>query len=190
MKHWKKTRLPLAGLTLLAVLPPAVSAQEMPHQQSAFYIGGGVGYSRVGSEDFPTNDEDFNDNRVSWKALAGFRFNPILSLEGQYIDFGKAEGSLAEVKAHGWTAGLVADLPLPYLQPYAKAGALFWNADFDSSVGVGGFHRSEDGTSFTWGGGVRFNLAQNLDLRVEYERFTFEDTHVDNASAALQFSFY
>lgn len=37
--------------------------------------------------------------------------------------------------------------------------------------------------------GLRFNLSQNVDLRVEYERFKLNDTHVDNASAALQLSF-
>src|SRR3546814_11298181 len=60
---------------------------------------------------------------------AGYRFTPIFSVEGQYIDFGDAENNSARVEADGWTAALVADIPFKFIQPYAKAGALFWDTD-------------------------------------------------------------
>jgi OOP family OmpA-OmpF porin len=150
------------------------------------YIGGGVGYGRVDGEDFTNSNGDLTKNRVSWKALAGVKFNPVISLEGQYIDFGAANRNSDRVKARGWTAGMLLDAPIsPYITPYAKAGALFWKTDntFNS------ISQNDNGTSFTYGAGVRFHLTDALDLRTEYERFRMDNTHVDSVSAALQFNF-
>lgn len=150
------------------------------------YIGGGAGYGRVNGEDFTDSNGDLHKNRVSWKALAGIKFNPMVSIEGQYIDFGAANRSSDRVKASGWTADLVVDAPVtPFVTPYGKVGALMWKTDnrFNS------ISRDDDGTSFAWGAGVRFKLAENLDLRTEYERFRMDGTHVDSASAILQFNF-
>jgi hypothetical protein len=36
---------------------------------------------------------------------------------------------------------------------------------------------------------VRFKLAENLDLRTEYERFRMDNTHVDSVNAIMQFNF-
>lgn len=150
------------------------------------YIGGGAGYGRINGEDFTNSNGDLTKNRVSWKALAGVKFNPVISLEGQYIDFGAANRNSDRVKAKGWTAGLVIDAPISeYVTPYGKVGALFWETDntFNS------ISQDNKDTSFAWGAGVRFHLTDNLDLRTEYERFRMDETHVDSASATLQFNF-
>lgn len=189
---------PLLALGGAAVALPA-AAQDYAQKEPGFFAGGGAIYTRAKNEfystaDFPTDDEDFDDDRVSWKALAGFRFNPVLSIEGQYVDFGDAESNAARAEADGWTAALVADLPLRYVQPYAKAGALFWNTDAHVRGGLSDTLRaSDDGTDFFWGLGLRVPLGEAVDLRAEYERYDLDGDHVetriDAASLNLQFNF-
>ncbi len=195
MKRWTLI-LPVAALGF-STLPLAAHAQENT-PAPGFFIGGGAIYTNIENkfvdQDFPEDDDDFDDDRVSWKALAGFRFNPVLSVEGQYIDFGDAENNGARAEADGWTAAAVVDIPIPYVQPYAKAGALFWDTDAHVRGPLNSTLRaSDDGTDFFWGLGVRFNLTENLALRAEYERFELEgdsvESKVDAASLNLQFSF-
>src|SRR3546814_18996157 len=84
-------------------------ALRLPHQDPGIFFVGGAIYTRLNNycsrETFDTDDCD--DDRVSWKAFAGYRFTPIVSVEGQYIDFGDAENNSARVEADGWTAALV-----------------------------------------------------------------------------------
>lgn len=193
-----KTLLPVAALSALAVVPFGAFAYDNDgaRAQPQIYLGGGVGYNWLNGQPFkdPNNpDHDFSKNHLSWKGLAGVKFNDVLSLEGQYIDFGAHNKDNDNVKAHGWTAGLVLDLPVsPVVTPYAKVGALFWNSDgtYTSTGTLAGTGFNKSGTDLTWGGGARFKLSQNVDLRVEYERFRLaSETHVDNATAAIQYNF-
>jgi len=193
----RKLLLPSLALGALVALPAPALAAELPHKEPGFFIGGGAIYTRVENQlyrsaDFPNQEDDFDDDHVSWKVLAGFRFNPVLSLEAQYIDFGDAENNAARAEADGWTAALVADIPLRYVQPYAKAGALFWNTDAHTR-GLIQASASDDGTDFFWGLGVRIPVTEALDIRVEYERFELDgdylETKIDAASVNLQFNF-
>lgn len=203
MSQKSRIMLPLlAAGGLLAVSMPSF-AEELPHQEPGVFIGGGAIYTRLNndfsSQDFDT--DDFDDDRMSWKAFAGYRFTPIFSVEGQYIDFGDAENKSARVEADGWTAALVADIPFKFIQPYAKAGALFWNTDAHLRGALADASKvSSDGTDFFWGVGARMDLSDNLDLRLEYERFELNgdaggnddysvDSKIDAISLNLQFSF-
>ena len=180
---------PLAVLTRVAVLavcaasPFSVSAET--RNSEAFYIGGGIGYERVESEDF-TGGDTFEDERVSYKGVLGVRANEVVSLEAQYIDFGTAKGGGNRVDAHGVTAGIVLHAPVfTSVHPYGKAGALFWDADSSTL----GFNGSDNGTDFTYGAGLRFAASKHMDLRTEYERFELDETDVDNVSVMLQYNF-
>lgn len=195
----KLNSLPLAArlgsyalLATLAGLPLCASAEHGAFRAGVGpFIGGGIGYDRLNGEDFtPGGNNDVDDKRVTYKALGGFRLNPIVSLEGQYVDFGTAEGGGNRVKAHGFTADVVLNVPVsPYVQPYGKAGVLFWDADGEFN----NVNRTNTGNDFTFGVGVRFCLNDRLDFRTEYERFEFSlgnaDNKVDNVSAMLQFNF-
>ncbi|WP_028081838.1 porin family protein [Solimonas soli] len=193
---YKKLLLPALAMGAVVAMPMPALADDLPHREPGFFIGGGAIYTRVKNEfyesdDFPNQPDDFDDDHVSWKALAGFRFNPVLSIEGQYVDFGDAENNSARAEADGWTAALVADIPLRYVQPYAKAGALFWNED--AHIRGTNLKASDDGTDFFWGLGVRVPLGEGVDLRAEYERYDLDgdnvDTKIDAASLNLQFNF-
>jgi OOP family OmpA-OmpF porin len=182
-----KLVLPVAALGVLAAVPLCASAQDDDSiNKPQIYIGGGAGYGRVNGQDFTGSGNELKKNRVGWKALAGIKFTPVLSLEGQYLDFGAYNSGSDEIKARGWTSGLVLDVPVNrYLTPYAKAGAFFWKSDSRFNT----MTRDDKGTSLTYGLGVRFRVSDNIDLRTEYERFKLENTHVDNISASLQFNF-
>ncbi len=188
-----KTILPVAAAGILCSLPTFAFAQQ--ENDAGLYLGGGIGYERIESEDFPNSEDEFenlSDNRVAYKGIAGFRFNRMFSIEGQYVDFGDAADGPLSVEADGWTAGLVVDIPVTErISPYGKIGMLFWDAEASVDNVPGSV--SDDGNDVVYGVGVRFGLAENLDLRLEYERYTFSvedtDTDVDLASANLQFNF-
>lgn len=171
---------------LIATSAVSLSAFADNPVQPQIYVGGGIGADRINGEDFTNSNGDISKKRVSWKAQAGIKFNPVISLEAQYIDFGAANRNSDRVKATGWTAGVIADLPTGiFVTPYVKAGAIRWDTDnrFNN------LSNKDHGTDFTWGGGARFKLSDNIDLRAEYERFRLDQTHVDNISATMQFNF-
>src|SRR3546814_7487246 len=71
---YSKSRIMLPLLAvggLMAVSMPSF-AQDLPHQDPGIFVGGGAIYTRLNndfrSETFDT--DDFDDDRVSWKAFA------------------------------------------------------------------------------------------------------------------------
>ncbi len=173
-----------ALLATLAGLPFAAAAAVGPSH--GFNVGGGAGSNSLEGADYTGNGNRVKDTQMAYKGLVGYRLGPVVSLEAQYINFGTAEGGGNSVDAHGMTAGALFEAPMSrHVHPYAKAGALFWDADGEFS----GVRRSETGTDFTYGGGLRFVLGRNLDLRTEYERFEFTTADVHTISAMLQFNF-
>jgi OmpA-OmpF porin, OOP family len=187
----KNTTLPFALLVGLAGVPLAASADHNDQARPGFFIGGGVGSNSLNGADYTGNGNDVEDRQTSYKALAGFRVNQVVSLEAQYIDFGTAEGGNNafggnRVKAHGVTAGGTFEAPISrFFHPYAKAQALFWDADGSFN----GQTESDTGVDFAYGGGARFILGRNVDIRGEYERFEFQDSDVHTISAMLQLNF-
>ncbi|MEX0730211.1 MAG: outer membrane beta-barrel protein [Aquisalimonadaceae bacterium] len=156
-----------------------------PAEVEAF-LGGGIGYFRIDDEDYLNENEQLEDDRKSWKVFGGFDLGRALAIELAYIDFGRLNEEQASVEATGWTiAGIIA-LPITEnFSPYGKAGQLYWDADFT----LGPTTISADGNDFFFGLGGRFSLNDWSDIRLEYERFTMDDTDVDMASINLQFRF-
>jgi OmpA-OmpF porin, OOP family len=172
----------LAGLLPLA----SVAAHAGPAVQPGFHIGAGAGSSSLNGSDYTGDGNHVDDTQRAYKALAGFRLNEIVSLEAQYINFGTARNGNNSVDAHGLTAGGVFEAPISrYVHPYAKAGVLFWDAKGSFS----GVNRNDTGTDFAYGGGLRFILGRNFDIRGEYERFEFQHNDVHTISALLQLKF-
>ncbi len=187
MKLNSKSVVTLGSCALLATfagLPLSAAAAVGPSH--GFNVGGGAGSNSVEGADYTGNGNRVKDTQMAYKGLLGYRLSPGLSLEAQYINFGTAEGGGNSVKANGFTAGALFEAAMSRnIHPYAKAGALFWDADGEFS----GVNRTETGTDFTYGGGLRFILGRNLDLRTEYERFEFTSVDVHTISAMLQFNF-
>ena len=178
-----KTALLAALVGSGALLPHLASAQSA---DPGLYLGGGAGYNRIEGEDFTGDGDEFKDDRVSYKGIAGLKLGQHFSLEGQYINFGTAEDGDNRVDADGWTAGAVLELPLTQnFAVYGKGGALFWDAEGRFA----NVSADDDGTDPFYGVGARFALSQHLALRLEYERFELNDTDIDMASANLLFHF-
>lgn len=183
-----KRTLPFAAVLFgLAGLPLAASAtHDDSHAQSGLYVGGGAGSNSLNGQDYTGDGNDVDDRQVAYKALLGYRLNPVISVETQYLDFGTAEDGGNSVKAHGLTAGFVFEAPMTrVVHPYAKVQALFWDADGSFN----GNNRDDTGTDFAYGGGARFILGRNVDIRGEYERFEFQESNVHTISAMLQLNF-
>lgn len=178
MKPLKHLIPAAAALGALVALPATAAPRILTPDTPAFYLGGGVGANRVEDDQWVTEEDDLNETTTSYKGLVGMRFNRVFSVEGQYINFGTAEGGRNEVEATGWNAGVLAHVPLwQRITPYAKGGVLFWNSDRRVPAGTGAEQRERDGDGqdFSYGLGVKFNLTPRLDLRTEYERFAFGD---------------
>lgn len=171
--------LMLAGsLALLPALAPAADPGA--------YLGGGAGYFRLNDDDFLDENERFRDDRWSWKAFGGVQFNPVLSAEAGYMDLGKLSDGLFELEADGWFISGMAHLPLTAnFAPYAKVGNLFWDVTASSPLGSTG----RSGNDIFYGVGARFDLSQALQLRLEYDRMTVDNSDVDMGSVNLQYRF-
>lgn len=162
-----------------------------------FSIGGGYGLTKL-------KDGDFDEDEAAKKAFALVKFNEFIGLEGSYIDFDEAGNDELSFDPKGYTLGLILEAPITQtFSVYAKGGQMWW--DGDASLDIGDLDVSDDydGEETFWGVGTKIRLAENLDLRVEYERFNFEisrdeidvlqpndiDMDVDFASVNLQFTF-
>lgn len=179
-------RRPCSYVLLAAALTLPFCAAAMDRPTYGFNIGGGAGSNSVDGADYTGNGNRVDDRQVAYKGMVGLRLNPAVSLEAQYLDFGTAKDGDNRVKARGVTAGGVFEARMSrHVHPYAKAGVLFWDADGQFS----GVARSDDGTDFAYGGGLRFLLGRAVDIRTEYERFEFNTTDVHTISAMLQFNF-
>lgn len=194
---FKKTSA-LIGLTMLSsIAATQANAQESNgwRLQPEFSIGGGYGLTKL-------KDEDFSEDEAAKKAFAVVKFNEYIGLEAAYVDFDKARNDAFILDADGKTLAAIFEAPLsPGFSLYAKGGQIWWDAK--ASVNSSVVSASYDGDETFWGAGAKIRLTDNLDLRIEYERFNFEisrdefdvlqqddiDMDVDFASVNLQFTF-
>lgn len=183
-----KRAIPLMMLCALPILAQnSIAAEQAYMSKSSFYVGGGIGYSRMNGEDFTNTNGDLSKSKTAWKALAGAKLNDSLAMEVQYLDFGAANRNSDRIQATGWTAGVVLDFfKSAPIAPYAKVGALFWETDNRFN----GISRNQDGTDITGGLGLRFAVGDHLAIRTEYERFMMDKTDIDSLSVNLEYNFF
>ena len=143
-------------------------------------------------------ESDFDDRDRAWKAFAGVRLNPVIALEASYADLGTHRlltrtttdtsflpGTIELArKVDGYGLDIVATAPLELraLRLFARAGA--FRAKLRATATLGGNTVFTNGDPnersrsiavredvFRYGLGVEWQLARNLALRAEYERF-------------------
>lgn len=162
-----RTPLYIGLVLLLAAAYPAAAGGPS--------IGGSLGSARVNQGDFEGNDD-------SWKLYAGTSFTEVIGGELGYIDFGRLGGN--GPGARSWNLAATVGLPLGWVMPYGKAGVAF--ADIEGSS----FREEYRDQDPYYGVGLRFGPRSSpVGLRLEYERFAFEQEDVDLASAGLEFRF-
>ena len=166
----------LLGVLLLGCGSTAIAADN------GIYVGGSIGQANV---EIREGLVDFDDDDTGFKVIAGIRPLDWLAVEANYVNFGEPKDEGVEIDADGISAFAVGFLAVGPVDLFAKGGLVSW----DSSVGIGGLRRRDDGTDFAYGVGAQFRVW-SLSLRAEYEVFDVDDVDdLNMLSVGFTFTF-
>ena len=157
------------GLLLAVLLASAVGAQA-----ADFYVGGSVGGSRYQVDEEP-GVRLLDKSDTGYKLFGGVQFIPQFALEFGYVDLGKLRAEVApfavDLKGRGAFVDAVGLLPVSdAVTLFGKVGA------FNGKVKgrVSGLGSTDDsGTDVKFGVGAAYQVAPNLAVRAEWERYRF-----------------
>lgn len=172
-----------------------VAQDRFERMEPELYVGGGYGQYNLKWQDQDDIDfSDFDDDAEVMKVFAGMKFNEYLGAEIGYLNFDEANDIDQNAEVDGFTFAGIVSAPLhERISVYAKGGWFTWDAEVKAELPlVGTLSEDYDGSDWFYGAGVKVGLLENLDLRVEYERFDIEDDiepKLDVASASLQLAF-
>jgi opacity protein-like surface antigen len=199
--------------TLLAIATVGASAAStaaLADDPAGFYLGAGVGYSTVRSDDpgygLPGY---FDDHETAWKVIAGVRPIPWVGAEFEYIDFGQPgdhngfyNSAYYGLDSHPRAPALFAvgylPLPIPFFDIFAKAGVARLETDVTTTVtptctvGPGcqpySYRHDETADKLAYGAGVQ-SKWWGVSFRAEYERIssTYGDPDALTVSATWTF---
>jgi opacity protein-like surface antigen len=178
-------------LATLAVGACAASTAALADNPAGFYLGAGVGYSTIRSDD-PSYGLPgyFNDHQTAWKVIAGVRPVSILGAEFEYIDFGHPNHDYGYsgynyygLDSHPRASALFGvgylPLPIPFIDIYGKAGVARLETTVTTFQGQAcpafqtcpGLYSRRDQTDnrFAYGVGVQSKFW-GVSFRAEYER--------------------
>jgi OOP family OmpA-OmpF porin len=175
----------IVAATLLALGPAIYSgaAYAQSENERGFYVGAGVGQFDVNIEGVDSVDNQLrrlDDDDAAWQIFAGWRFNPYLSLQVAYVDYGRpkdhfdASGSSGDFRAKlsGFAPSIVGTLPLGPVELSAKAGYYFYDLDLSADIDDPldpQFNSDDSGEDFMYGVGVGATFFDHLNAKLEYE---------------------
>ena len=180
----------LAACTIGGTL--ALTSISAAAQGSGFYAGVGVGMTSADVCDdlvgLGLTSCDDDDSGI--KIYAGKSFTQNFSAEIGWIDLGEIKvtgpGGTGTVSVDGFQFAGLGIVPIsPQVAFFGKFGLYLWDG---SASGPGG-SLSDDGTDIMFGLGLNWNLAKQLDLRAEWERFDIDGDGVNMFSAGVSFRF-
>jgi len=174
----------IAALCILVGLATVASADE----KTGLYVGLGLGQFDVNAEDIDDLGpivQEFDSNATTFKVFGGWRFNPYLSLELDYLDLGSPDEDLQGVRVETDISGvapyIVGSLPIGPIEVFAKVGYLFYDLDVDANgQEVASASGSQD--DFIYGAGAGIVLFKKLEARLEYEYLDASET-IDDGDA-------
>jgi len=178
-------------LAILAVGACAASTAALADNPLGLYVGAGVGYSTVRSDDPAYGLPGyFNDHQTAWKVIAGVRPISLVGAEFEYIDFGHPSydhgysgfnyyGLDSHPRASALFGVGYLPLPIPLFDIYGKAGVARLETNVTSFQGqpcpvnqtCSGtyFRQNQTDNRFAYGVGVQSKFW-GVSFRAEYER--------------------
>jgi len=177
--HWRSLLL-LAGLAA----PGAAFAAD-----NGFYLG--LASSDV-SSDYALSSlspAGADDDR-GLKAIAGFRLLDSFAIEANYVDMGETSLPIAfppstlTIDSQALSVSAAGLIAMPLVDLYGRVGVAHWN----SEASLLGSSTKESGADPTYGAGAQFRVG-SFALRLEYERFDFDDDSSDLVSVGFTYTF-
>ena len=115
-------KLVISAFVALGLATTPVQAAE----DSGLYVGAGIGDSTIKSDRISFDDVSFrfNDGDTAFKILGGWRFNPYIGVELDYVDLGTASDKFrftdgtdditikSDISVTAWVPYVVGTLPI------------------------------------------------------------------------------
>jgi hypothetical protein len=202
-------------LAMFAVGACAASTAALAENPAGFYLGAGVGYSTIRSDDASYGLPGYyNDHQTAWKVIAGVRPISIIGAEFDYIDFGQPGNHFGynSINYYGYdshprAAALFGvgylPLPIPFFDVFGKAGVARLQTDVTTVSGAPGtgtctvntqfcppiFSRqNQTDNRFAYGVGVQ-SKAWGVSFRAEYERISSQFGDPDALTVSATWTF-
>lgn len=178
----------LIGAMTLACSTGAMAQDDA----SGPYIGAAYGQFDVTIENIEGVTDavrDLDTDSDAYKVFFGWRLNPYLSLEADYIDLGQGDGNFDasgtsgeyELELSGFGAYAIGTLPLGIFELSAKLGYYFHDVTIDVDLdnigpGNGDVLGSDDsGEALAYGVGAGVTFLEHINAKLEYEVMDIDD---------------
>ena len=119
----------------------------------------------------------------AWKIFAGWRLNPYVSFELNYVDFGENSGSTGSdasgssgnytVDLAGFQPAVYGTFPVGPVELFGKLGYYFYDVDLSlnlDNLDQDNFSADTSEEAFSYGFGAGITLFERLHARLEYEK--------------------
>jgi opacity protein-like surface antigen len=190
-------RILMTGLATFGLVASGTTfAQNVPWRGDFWgYLGVSGGESKFRTECASTNVFACDKRDTGWKVYSGGRMNEVVSLEIGYTDFGKIRASGGDTKAWAVPLTLLAGVPLlgDRFYIFGKVGGVYARTDVNASPTTLIDRGHKSGWGWTYGAGATFKVAQNFDIRADWDRYKLDFVggrkDVDMLTAGVQFRF-
>lgn len=173
----------IVAATLIALGSGSAFAQS-PENDEGLYIGLGYGAFDVQVDDVDQTDEAIeriDDDDNAWKVFAGWRLNPYVAFELNYVDFGdpsdrlESSGSSGDyqLELSGFQPAVYGTFPLGPVELFGKLGYYFYDVNLDidlDDLGDDVFRSDTSEEAWSYGFGVGATLFERLNAKLEYEK--------------------
>ncbi len=133
--------------------------------------------------------QDLDTDSSAWKVFFGWRLNPYLSLEADYIDLGDSDGGFDasgtsgqyQLQMEGFGAYAIGTLPLGIFELSGKLGYYFHDVTIDvdlDNIGPGNgdvIGSDESGEAWAYGVGMGVTFLEHINTKLEYEVMDIDD---------------
>jgi hypothetical protein len=169
-----------------ASLLTAAPAFAADNDAEGLYLGVGLGDFSTGIDDISDADEaslDFDSDKSAERIFAGWRFNRVVALQLDRVDFEHSRDArnalnVFSTHAEGFAPSVVGTLPLGPIEVFARAGILWYDIDIDRNNTALADNSSRDPV---FGAGIGVSLGEHLNLRAEYEVVEIDGLEDPNA---------